>query len=157
MRALTGAGLIVTLFLLGACGPTPEEQAAANAAQRADDQNKCAGYGFQPGTDAFAHCMMSTAMQRDAQQAAYERRVAAQRAATDRQNAAIKAAKDAADKDAWDRRTGQGAYATASTAVPAYTPPQIPAAQPSANPVDVVRDSIQKDMDNMENAGTLSP
>ncbi len=96
-------------------------------------------------------------MQRDAQQAAYERTVAAQRAATDRQNAAIKAAKDAADKDAWDRRTGQGAYANASTAVPTYTPPQDPAAQPSANPVDVVRDSIQKDMDNMENAGTLSP
>lgn len=127
-------------------------------AQRANDQSKCASYGFQPGTDAFAHCMMSTAMQRDAQQAAYQRTMAAQQAATDRQNAAIKAAKDAADKDAWDRRTGQGAYANASTSGPAYSPPQSPAdSSSSSNPVDAVRDSIQKDLDNMNNAGTLSP
>jgi hypothetical protein len=26
--------------------------------QHADDQAKCAGYGYQPGTDQFANCMM---------------------------------------------------------------------------------------------------
>lgn len=26
--------------------------------QHADDQAKCAGYGYQPGTDQFADCMM---------------------------------------------------------------------------------------------------
>ena len=96
------------------------------AAQHADDQNKCFGYGFQAGTDAFAHCMMGTAAQRDAQQAADRRQAAAQQAATDRQNAAIKAQKDAADQDAWDRKTGQGAYSNASSNVPAYSPPQFP-------------------------------
>ena len=76
---------------------TSEQQAAA---ERADDENKCFNYGFQAGTDAFAHCMMNTASQREAQQAADRRMTAAQQAATDRQNAAIKAQKDAADHDA---------------------------------------------------------
>ena len=34
--------------------------------QHALDQQTCAGYGFIPGTDAFAHCMMNTADKRDA-------------------------------------------------------------------------------------------
>jgi hypothetical protein len=126
------------------------------AAQHAADQNRCFSYGFQPGTDGMAQCMMNTAAQREAQQAADRRMAAAQQAATDRQNAAIQAAKDAADHDAWDRRTGQGAYANSSSSTPAYSPPQYPT-PPSSNPVDAVRNSIQDDMNKMENAGTLSP
>ena len=154
MRAVSIVCLATILSLLAACGPTSEQQAAA---QHADDQNKCSSYGFQAGTDAFAHCMMNTAAQREAQQAADRRMAAAQQAATDRQNAAIKAQKDAADRDAWDRKTGQGVYSNSPSNVPAYSPPQYPSSSSSSNPVDNVRDSIQNDMDKMENAGRLSP
>jgi hypothetical protein len=37
------------------------------------DQQSCAGFGFQPGTDAFANCMMQTSQQRAAQDAADQR------------------------------------------------------------------------------------
>lgn len=37
------------------------------AEQRAADQQTCAGYGYRPGTNAFADCMMMTAQQRQAQ------------------------------------------------------------------------------------------
>jgi hypothetical protein len=154
MRAVVYSVLTLAVFLLAACGPTPEQQAAMAAAQRADDQNRCIGYGFQPTTNAFANCMMATASQREAQQAADRRVAAAQKAATDRQNAAIKAQKDAADRDAWDRTTRQGAYANPSSSTPAYSP-QFPTSS-SSNPVDAVRNSIQDDMDKMEHAGTLS-
>jgi hypothetical protein len=157
LRGVPTLCLWTVLVLLAACGPTPEQQAAMAAAQHADDQNKCAGYGFQPGTDAFARCMMSTATQREAQQAADRRQAAAQQAATDRQNAAIKAQKDAADRDAWDRKTGQGIYSNSSPNPPPAAPQPQPVAAPSSNPVDTVRDQIQKDMDRMDNAGTLSP
>jgi hypothetical protein len=157
VRAVFFACLATSAALLASCAPSPEEQAAAAAAQHSADQNKCYGYGFQPGTDAFARCMMSTATQRDAQQAADRRSAAAQQAATDRQNASIKAAKDAADRDAWDRRTGQGAYANSPSITPAYSPPQQPTSSLSTDPVDKVRNSIQSDMDKMENAGTVSP
>ena len=49
---------------------SPEEQ-------HAQDQQTCAGYGFAPGTDAFAHCMMTTAQQRDAIAAARQQQQAA--------------------------------------------------------------------------------
>ena len=155
MRVLSIACLGAIAVLAG-CGPTPEQLAAMQAAQHAADQNRCFGYGFQPGTNAMAQCMMNTAAQREAQLAADRRMAAAQQAATDRQNAAIQAAKDAADRDAWDRRTGQGAYANSSSSTPSYSPPQFPTT-PSSNPVDNIRNSIQDDMNKMENAGTLSP
>ena len=125
------------------------------AAQHANDQNACYGYGFQPGTDGFARCMMGTAAQRQAQQAADQRMAAAQAAANQRQQAAIQAAKSTAEKDAWDRRTQQGAYANSSPDVPAYSPPQHPTASSSTNPVDPVRDQIQNELDKSENAGTM--
>jgi hypothetical protein len=37
------------------------------------DKQKCTGYGFTPGTDAFAQCMMKLSQQRSAQQAAAQR------------------------------------------------------------------------------------
>jgi hypothetical protein len=126
------------------------------AAQRADDQNKCGGYGFQPGTDGFANCMMNTASQRDAQQAADRRAAAAQQAANDRQNAAIKAQKDAADKDAWDRTTHQGIYANSRSGASDSSSPQNPTTSSSSNPVDAIRNSIQDEMDKADHAGTLS-
>lgn len=56
--------IVLTAGLLALAGcVSPEEQRAA-------DQQTCAGYGFAPGTDAFAHCMMSTAQQRTAINAA---------------------------------------------------------------------------------------
>lgn len=156
-RAVSIVCLATTVALLSACAPSPEQQAAAAAAQRADDQNKCFSYGFQVGTDGFAQCMMTTAAQRDAQQAADRRMAAAQQAATERQNAAIKAAQDAADRDAWDRKTGQGAYSNLPSSPPSNSPPQYLSASPSSNPVDNIRNSIQNDMDKMDNAGMVSP
>ncbi len=103
-----------SLAALAACGPTPEQQAAMDAAQRYADQQKCAGFGFAPGTESFAHCMMQTAGQRDAIQAADRRAAAIQNAADQRARAAQQAAKDQADRDAWDARTGQGKYASPS-------------------------------------------
>jgi hypothetical protein len=157
VRAVFIACLTTTVALLSACGSSPEQQAAGAGAQRADDQNKCFSYGFQAGTDAFAQCMMTTAAQRDAQQAADRRAAAAQQAATDRQTAAIKATQDAADRDAWDRQTGQGAYANLPSSPPANSPPGYPSSSPSSNPVDNIRNSIQNDMDKMQNAGMVSP
>ncbi len=153
MKRIALACSVMGLAVLTSCAPSPEEQAAMAAAQRAQDQDRCAGFGFAPGTDAFAHCMMNIASQRDAQAAADRRAATAQQAADQRARAAQQAAKDAADRDAWDRRTGQGIYS--------YTPPS-PEAVPSppsasSNPVDAVRDSISRDMNNIENAGTLSP
>ena len=151
--------LFATASLLVACGPTPEQVAAMASAQHAEDQNRCFGYGFQPGSNDFAHCMMNTSAQREYQQAQDRRMAAAQQAAAARQNAAIQAAKDAAAHDAWDRQTGQGAYSHPSSNVPAYSPPQYPTAPSSAssNPVDNVRDQIQREMDKSENAGMGSP
>jgi hypothetical protein len=122
----------VAVVLSTGCGPSPAEQHAL-------DQQKCAGFGFAPGSDAFAHCMMTVSQQREAQDAA-DRRAAADRAAADkRASDAAQAAKDKADRDAWDKRTGQGAYAS-----PASSPPVF------SNPVDPIRKSIQDDLQKME-------
>ena len=52
--------LIATSMLLGGCAT-----AAERAAQRADRDNaKCAGYGFKPGTEAFAQCRMTQDVER---------------------------------------------------------------------------------------------
>jgi len=47
---------LAAILLAGCQTTTPEAQIAAN-------QGKCTGYGFSPGTDAFAACMMQ--MDRD--------------------------------------------------------------------------------------------
>jgi hypothetical protein len=126
---LLAAGAVV---LLAGCGPSPEEQHAM-------DQQKCAGFGFAPGSDAFAHCMMTVNQQREAQDAA-DRRAAADRAAADKRTSdAAQAAKDKADQDAWDKKTDQGAYASPSSSPPVFS-----------DPVDPIRKSIQDDMKKME-------
>jgi hypothetical protein len=54
-KSMRSLFLIPVLFCIAgmASGQTlsPQEQHAA-------DQDKCAGYGFRPGSDEFAHCMM---------------------------------------------------------------------------------------------------
>lgn len=92
-----------SVLLLAGC-VSPEEQ-------RAMDQQQCSGYGFAPGSDAFANCLMRTSQQRDAQTAADRRAAAAQTAADQR----ARDAKDQADRDAWDRETHQGKYSSSSS------------------------------------------
>lgn len=132
MVASWGA-LLGVLALVAGCGPTAEEQHLM-------DQQKCSGFGYTAGSEAFANCMMTVAQQRQAEEAAAQRAAAANAAAQQRQQAAIKAAQDQADKDAWDRRTGQGAYAPG-------------ASSSSSKPVDPIRDSITPDMEKIENGG----
>ncbi|HTW27443.1 MAG TPA: hypothetical protein VME92_09980 [Acetobacteraceae bacterium] len=78
MRAiarLVGLAVVaVGMTGLAGCGPTAEEQ-------RAMDQQRCYGYGFQPGSEAFANCLMKTEQHREAQQAADRRAWQAQQAA----------------------------------------------------------------------------
>ncbi|MBI1263066.1 MAG: hypothetical protein GC184_15215 [Rhizobiales bacterium] len=51
--------LLPALFLLAlAACVSPEEQAAAAAAQRQADEAECSLLGFQPKTEAFANCML---------------------------------------------------------------------------------------------------
>ena len=38
---------------------------AVNRMNMAQFRQKCAGFGFQPGTDAFAKCMMQQSTERD--------------------------------------------------------------------------------------------
>lgn len=54
--------LIVLLFplTLAACSTTDNDRVA--------DQNKCSSYGFEPGTDGFANCMMKRDNRRADQQ-----------------------------------------------------------------------------------------
>ncbi len=44
--------------------------------QKKLDMQACSGYGFQPGSNEFATCMMQTAQNRSAQQAASDRQQA---------------------------------------------------------------------------------
>lgn len=59
MPAFKARYLLLALLPLAAAGCVSAED------QRAADQNKCASFGFQPGTDAFANCMMKQNAQRD--------------------------------------------------------------------------------------------
>ncbi|PLP57526.1 hypothetical protein CYK37_20600 [Mesorhizobium loti] len=59
MPAFKAKYLLFALLPLAAAGCVSAED------QRAADQNKCASFGFEPGTDAFANCMMKQNAQRD--------------------------------------------------------------------------------------------
>jgi hypothetical protein len=43
------------------------DPAQVRAQQHAADEQQCAGYGFQPGTDAYANCMMKQSDRREDQ------------------------------------------------------------------------------------------
>ena len=60
-------------------GPTPQQIAAtqqqAHANYIASLQSRCSAYGYQPGTQDFANCMMATDQaQQAAQQADFQQR-----------------------------------------------------------------------------------
>ena len=101
------------------------------------DVQRCGGYGFAPGTDPFARCMMDTSNQREAQQAADQRAAANRNAADRRAREAQQAERDRADRDAWDRRTGQGAYSSSASPF-------------GPSPVDKIRDQIERDQRKIE-------
>ena len=48
-------------------------QAASPQRQQAADQAKCAGYGYRPGTDQFANCMMTLDTRRQDKAAGQQR------------------------------------------------------------------------------------
>jgi len=57
---MVAAGLVA----VGLVGTMISGCAELEAQQRAADQAQCQGYGYQPGTDQFANCMMATQQQR---------------------------------------------------------------------------------------------
>ncbi|MCK8788071.1 hypothetical protein M0638_27320 [Roseomonas sp. NAR14] len=91
-RLLWSLPLGGTLALLAACGPTAEEL-------RAMDTQRCAGFGFAPGTDGFANCLMSATQQREAEAAAdrraFQARQAQENQARQEREAAERARSDA--------------------------------------------------------------
>ena len=93
-RTLMFTGIAVCLIALGGCA---EMDAKFAAQQQAADQAKCEGYGYQPGTDRFADCMMSTAHNRDMQQAMARQQDAMQKQQAANAQAQQRAADDAAD------------------------------------------------------------
>jgi hypothetical protein len=100
--------LLIALLSLAACGPTAEEQHAM-------DQQKCSGYGFQPGTDAYAHCMMNVSLQRQSEQAADQRAATDRWAADQRANAALAAAKNAPDQSSSNANINSSSIDTSPT------------------------------------------
>lgn len=84
-----GVAVPLALLALAAC-VSPEEQ-------RAMDQKHCAGFGFTPGTDAMANCLMQTAQQREAKQAADARQAAHDRMVADQMRQQREQAQRAAD------------------------------------------------------------
>jgi hypothetical protein len=62
MRALsTTTILILSAFLLGGAGDDRVSK------QDARNKQRCAGFGFQEGTDAFANCVMKLSLKQDKQ------------------------------------------------------------------------------------------
>lgn len=89
----SGAGFM-GLVLVGACALTLSACVSAKE-QRAMDQDKCVGFGFEAGTDAFAQCMMGVSQQRDAlrqnEQLARQARISAQNQEDERRRALYRA------------------------------------------------------------------
>ena len=65
MRCLNAVVTLGFCTLLNACVIAPPAPQITPAQQHAMDQQTCAGYGFQPGSDNYANCMMQTAHRRD--------------------------------------------------------------------------------------------
>lgn len=53
--------IVCGVALLAACAGNPAQVSAA-------DERMCAGYGFRPGTDAYANCRLQMQIQRSDQQ-----------------------------------------------------------------------------------------
>ena len=104
------AVVILSGIAVGLAGcVSPEEQRAA-------DQQQCAGFGFTPGTDAFASCMLKITQQRQAEIAAQQRQQQRLDAVAAEQDKQRQAEQDAANKAAseksyqdWLTLSGHGA------------------------------------------------
>jgi delta 1-pyrroline-5-carboxylate dehydrogenase len=117
MRELTIAGLGLLAALLAGCNA--EEQKKL-------DMQACSGYGFKAGTNEYAACMMQTAQNRAAQQAANQRQQSyndtiAQQAQKDRdaQQQAQQDAQNAAHQAEIEKMM-------TDTSIPTVTTPTIP-------------------------------
>lgn len=53
------SAVLVAMLVLAGCGSAPSQSRTEM------DQGRCAGYGYQPGTDAFAKCMMTRDVARE--------------------------------------------------------------------------------------------
>lgn len=80
MRVLVAVIGVVFSLSLTACGAVTPQQ------QHASDESTCAGYGYQPGTDKFADCMMKTAQRREDSKAAQDSQREATRQRSIRRN-----------------------------------------------------------------------
>jgi len=70
MRRTLNIALVALCMPLAACQTmTPEERRAA-------DQRSCAGYGFRPGTDAMAQCLLDLDLDRRAEMRSWRDRQA---------------------------------------------------------------------------------
>lgn len=99
MKLIVMGLLACATVSLSGCAGVERMNAQMAAQQQAADQNKCSGYGYKPGTDAYADCMMATSQHRDQQQADAQRMKAWQQ-----QQQANRDAKEAADRAAADQR-----------------------------------------------------
>lgn len=63
MRRLSYPLLLVLVGSLVGCTTSND-----NASQSSKDETRCAGFGFEQGTDAFANCMMQLSTQQGNQQ-----------------------------------------------------------------------------------------
>jgi hypothetical protein len=116
MRAVVVGSCLLAAFLTGC---NAEEQ-------KKIDMQACSGYGFKPGTNEYAACMMQTAQNRAAQQAASQRQQSyndtiAQQAQKDRD------AQEQAQRDAQNAaHQAEIQNMMTSTSIPAVTTPTIP-------------------------------
>ncbi|HTZ66990.1 MAG TPA: hypothetical protein VMB83_05905 [Roseiarcus sp.] len=117
MRRLTILGLVALAGLLAGCNSQDQQKL---------DMQACSGYGFKPGTNEYATCMMQTAQNRAAQQAANQRQqsyndTVAQQAQKDRD------AKEQAQRDAENAaHQAEIQKMMSDTSIPTVTTPTIP-------------------------------
>lgn len=117
IRLLWVLPLSGTLAMLSGCGPSAGEL-------RAMDTQRCAGFGFAPGTDGFASCMMSSTQQREAQDAA-DRRTSMVIQAREEQDRRDREAADRARSDAESQRRRDDAQRTMDNGLTGIAMPHI--------------------------------
>lgn len=96
-QLLPVAAVALAAAMLGGCAALDKMNADHQQYLLNLDKQKCSGFGFTEGSDAFAHCMMQLAQQESAQKAAAQRqdqynKMVAEQAEKDRQAAAAAAA-----------------------------------------------------------------
>lgn len=114
------------LVVLGGCAlalsacVSPKEQLAM-------DRGRCSDFGYAPGTDAFADCMMGTAQRREIAQEQRNLQFQAQMAA-DRRAREWQSERDRRARDlAWQAATERKPIGFAAATTPATVPVTVPA------------------------------